>query len=49
MRLAAGTSDPQRYRVLPKSAVVYTPKDVVAAASHGEGDTTGQDSSNAAV
>jgi polyphosphate kinase len=49
MRLAAGANDPQRNGVLFKSAVVYTRKDVAAAASHGEGDTTGQDSSNAAV
>jgi len=49
MRLAAGTRDSQRNAILPGSAVVYTPKDAAAAASHGEGDTTGQDSSNAAV
>jgi polyphosphate kinase len=49
MRLAAGTRDSQRNAILPGSAVVYTPKDAAAAATHGEGDTTGQDSSNAAV
>jgi polyphosphate kinase len=49
MRLAAGTSDPQRNAILPRSGVVYTPKDVPAGATNGEGDTTGQDSSNAAV
>jgi len=49
MRLAAGTRDSQRNAILPGSTVVYTPKDAAAAASHGEGDTTGQDSSNAAV
>ena len=49
MRLAAGTNDPQRSAVLPRSRVVYTPKDVPAGATNGEGDPTGQDSSNAAV
>lgn len=49
MRLAAGTRDSQRNAILPGSAVVYTSKDVAAAATDGEGDSTGQDSSNAAV
>jgi polyphosphate kinase len=49
MRLAAGTGDLQRNAILPRSAVVYTPKDVLAGAANGEGDTTGQDTSNAAV
>jgi polyphosphate kinase len=49
MRLAAGTGDPQRNAMLPRSAVVYTPRDVLAGATNGEGDTIGQDTSNAAV
>ena len=49
MRLAAGTGDLQRNAILPRSAVVYTSKDVLAGAANGEGDTTGQDTSNAAV
>jgi polyphosphate kinase len=49
MRLAAGTGDPQRNAILPRSAVAYTPKDVAAGPANGEGDTTGQDTSNAAV
>jgi polyphosphate kinase len=49
MRLAAGTGDPQRNTILPRSAVAYTSKDVAAGPANGEGDTTGQDTSNAAV
>jgi polyphosphate kinase len=49
MRLAAGTGDPQRNAILPRSAVAYTSKDVAAGPANGEGDTTGQDTSNAAV
>jgi len=49
MRLAAGTGDPQRNAILPRSAVAYTSKDIAAGPANGEGDTTGQDTSNAAV
>jgi hypothetical protein len=49
MRLAAGRGDTQGNAVLPRSAVVYTPRDVSAGPAHGEGDTTGQESLNAAV
>ena len=49
MRLAAGANDPQRNAVLSKSGVVYTPKDALAGSTNGKGDTTAQDSSNAAV
>jgi polyphosphate kinase len=49
MRLAAGAGDPQRNAILPGSAVVYTPKDVPAGATDAEAETTGQDTSNAAV
>jgi polyphosphate kinase len=49
MRLAAGTGDPQRNAILPRSMVVYTPRDVSALPTDVEGESTGQDSSNAAV
>lgn len=49
MRLAAGTGDPRHNAIRPGSAVANTSKEIAAGPSNGEGDATGQDSSNAAV
>jgi hypothetical protein len=49
MPLAASTGELQRNAILPRSVVVYTSKDVPSGSRNGEGDVTGQDSSNAAV
>ena len=49
MRLAAGTEDAQHTSIRPGSVVAYASKEVAAGSTNGEEDSTGQDSSNAAV
>lgn len=49
MRLAAGTGDAQHSVNRPGSAVAYASKETAAGSTNGEGDPTGQDSSNVAV